>query len=212
MGLGDGSSTSSWRATRVQLRRREQGRRRGEEMGEKSAGGWLLREHADHGAQDARDWAARRAAQEWRSGPGGGLASAPARWANGVARRARASIPARASGGGWERTALGLRGGVAVLRGRASAARELGRGGAHGLLGRTAAPARGIGRPDGLARGQRRGAGLFLFSFFIYFLLFLFVFIHKKEYKLNGYSTRQYVKHKIKALQHDATIKALIGF
>jgi hypothetical protein len=55
-GLGDGGSTSSWRATRVQLRRREQGRRRGEEMGEKSAEGWLLRERADHGAQDACDW------------------------------------------------------------------------------------------------------------------------------------------------------------
>ena len=103
-----------------------------------------------------------------------------ARWANGAARRARASVPARSSGGGWERTALGLRG-AAGLQGRASAARELGRGGARGRLGRAAAPARGMGRPDGLARGQRRGAGLFLFSFFIYFLLFLFVFIHKKE-------------------------------
>jgi hypothetical protein len=39
-------------------------------VGEKSAGGWLLRERADHGAQDARDWAARCAAREWRSGPG----------------------------------------------------------------------------------------------------------------------------------------------
>jgi hypothetical protein len=81
-------------------------------MGEKSAGGWLLRERADHGAQDARDWAARCTAREWRSGPSGGLARALARWANGAARRARASIPARASGGGWERTALGLRGGL----------------------------------------------------------------------------------------------------
>jgi hypothetical protein len=48
--LGDGGSTSSWRVTRVQLRRREQGRCRGEEMGEKSVGGWLLRERTDHGA------------------------------------------------------------------------------------------------------------------------------------------------------------------
>jgi hypothetical protein len=39
VGLGDGGSMSSWHATRVQLRRREQGSRRGEEMGEKSAAG-----------------------------------------------------------------------------------------------------------------------------------------------------------------------------
>jgi hypothetical protein len=61
------------------------------------------------------------------------LASALARWVNGAARRARASVPTRASGGGWEHTALGLRGGGAAgLRGRASAARKLGRGGHAG--------------------------------------------------------------------------------
>jgi hypothetical protein len=59
-------------------------------------------------------------------------------------------------------------------------------------------------------RGDRGGE--LGFFYFIYFLLFLFIFIHKKSHKLNGYSPRQYVKHKIKALQHDATIKALIGF
>jgi hypothetical protein len=207
VGLGDGGSTSSWRAKRVQLRRREQGRRRGEEMGEKSAGGWLLRERTDHGAQDARDWAARCAAREWRSGPGGGLASAPARWANDAARRARASVPARSSGGGWERTALGLRG-AAGLQGRASAARELGRGGARGRLGRAAAPARGMGWRGG--RGGELGFFYFL-SLFIFFYSYSYLYT-KKSYKLNGYSPRQYVKHKIKALQHDATIKVLIGF
>jgi hypothetical protein len=35
-----------------------------------------------------------------------------------------------------------------------------------------------------VGRGQRRGAGPFLFYSFDYFLLFLFVFIHKKELEI----------------------------
>jgi hypothetical protein len=61
-----------------------------------------------------------------------------------------------------------------------------------------------------------RGAeeGIWAFSiFFLYLFSFIPIRIYtQKSYKLNGYSPRQYVKHKIKALQHDATIKALIGF
>jgi hypothetical protein len=103
-----------------------------------------------------------------------------ARWANGAARRARASVPARASGGGWERTALGLRGGggwppgPSERRARAGSRRGTWAPGPRGCASSRDGPARWAGE------GQRRGSGLFLFSFFIYFLLFLFVFIHKK--------------------------------
>jgi hypothetical protein len=58
---------------------------------------------------------------------------------------------------------------------------------------------------------KRSGAGPF-------YCLLLIIFFHsysylytRKRYKLNGYTSRQFVKHKMDALQHDATIKHHLG-
>jgi hypothetical protein len=62
-------------------------------------------------------------------------------------------------------------------------------------------------------RGSRVGElGLFYFLLLIIFFYSYSYLYTRKSYKLNGYTPRQYVKHEINALQHDATIKALIGF
>jgi hypothetical protein len=74
----------------------------------------------------------------------------------------------------------------------------------------------GVGR----ARDQMgwRGGGKEGELAFFYFLLLIIFFCSysylyiRKSYNLNGYTPRQYVKHEINALQHDATIRALIGF
>ena len=63
--------------------------------------------------------------------------------------------------------------------------------------------------------GEGAQEGSWAFFYFLFLIIFFYSYSYlyiKKSYKLNGYSPRQYVKHKIKALQHDATIKALIGF
>jgi hypothetical protein len=116
------------------------------------------------------------------------------------------------SGGGWERTALGLRGarlGCGAERApRASWAAEWHTGAWAARLRQLAGWAGQMGWRGG--RGGELGFFYFL-SLFIFFYSYSYLYT-KKSYKLNGYSPRQYVKHKIKALQHDATIKALIGF
>jgi hypothetical protein len=61
--------------------------------------------------------------------------------------------------------------------------------------------------------GGREGElGLFYFLLLIIFFYSYSYLYTRKSYKLNGYTPRQYVKHKVNALQHDATIRALIGF
>jgi hypothetical protein len=52
------------------------------------------------------------------------------------------------------------------------------------------------------------------FSIFFFWLFFFYSYSYlytRKSYKLNGYTPRQFVKHKINALQHDATIKHHLG-
>jgi hypothetical protein len=62
--------------------------------------------------------------------------------------------------------------------------------------------------------GGREGElGLFYFFFLLIIFFYSYSYLYtRKSYKLNGYTPRQYVKHKINALQHDATIRALIRF
>ena len=72
----------------------------------------------------------------------------------------------------------------------------------------------GVGRArDQMGWGGREGE-LALFYFLlliIFFCSYSYLYI-RKSYNLNGYTPRQYIKHEINALQHDVTIKALIGF
>jgi hypothetical protein len=64
----------------------------------------------------------------------------------------------------------------------------------------------------GLA-GERKEVELdfFLFSSLDYFFYSYSYLYTRKSYKLNRYTPRQFVKHKINALQYDATIKHHLG-
>jgi hypothetical protein len=69
-----------------------------------------------------------------------------------------------------------------------------------------------VGRGGGL--GWLRKLGKQAPFYFLFLIIFFYSYSYlytKKSYKLNGYTPRQYVKHKINALQHDATIKHHLG-
>jgi hypothetical protein len=124
----------------------------------------------------------------------------------GCARHGGARLAARA--GLLRARALGHAGARLLAQlGRASAARELGRGGARGRLGR-GKEGRGLRQLAGWAGHAARWAGegaqegSWAFFYFLFLIIFFYSYSYlytRKSYKLNGYTPRQYIVHKIKS-------------